>query len=142
MSTEITTNKSPIEEFQDRVKDKLKADIGSMLPDDVLAQLTQRAVDEQFFKERRIPQRYGQDEIGPSWFVEEVAKIAEPIIRQHINSFIETHKQDIEAAIEQYINEQNLTLTAATMIASEMSSHMYTNVDMIVQAILNHPGRM
>lgn len=144
MGNEIATNKNPMEEFQDRVKDKLKADIGSMLPDEVLQQLTQRAVDEQFFKERRQPnpRGYGSDVPRPSWFVEEVAKIAEPIIRQHIEHFIETHKQDIEAAIEQYISEQNLTLTASTMIASQMSSYMYSNVDMIVQAIMNHPGRV
>ncbi|MDF0750338.1 hypothetical protein NLU14_08850 [Marinobacter sp. 71-i] len=143
MSNDITTNKSPMEEFQDRVKDKLKADIGSMLPDDVLAQLTQRAVDEQFFKERRAPnpRGYGSDVARPSWFVEEVAKIAEPIIRSHIEQFIETSKADIEAAIKQYISDQNLTLTASAMIASQMSAHMYNNVDMIVQAIMNHQGR-
>lgn len=144
MGNEIATNKNPMEEFQDRVKDKLKADIGSMLPDEVLSQLTQRAVDEQFFKEREVVTGgwNSRTEKRPSWFVEEVAKIAEPIIRQHIEHFIETHKQDIEAAIEQYISEQNLTLTASTMIASQMSSHMYTHVDMIMQTILNHPGRV
>lgn len=139
MSNELTTNKDPMTEFQDRVKEKLKADIGAMLPEEVLAKLTERAVDEQFFKERRIPQRFGSDEIKPSWFVEEVAKLAEPIIRDEIQRFIDARTGDIEAAIKQYMSEQNLTLTASSMIASQMSAHMYGHVDQIIQAILNAP---
>lgn len=146
MNNELSASKNPMDEFRERVTEKLKHDIGEMLPDEVLQQLAQRAVDEQFFKEREVVTNVGgwnsKTEKRPSWFVEEVAKIAEPIIRSHIEQFIEAHKADIEAAIDKYISEQNLTLTASTMIASQMSSYMYGNVDMIIQAIMNHPGRV
>jgi hypothetical protein len=131
-----------MDDFRDRVTEKLKKDIGEMLPDEVLQQLTQRAVDEQFFKERRIPRQYAPDEVKPSWFVEEVAKIAEPIIKDAIQKFVDAHTGDIEAAIEQYISKQNLTLTASAMIGSQMSSHMSYQIDQIIQTILNHPGRI
>lgn len=144
MSNELSASKNPMDEFRERVTEKLKHDIGEMLPDEVLQQLAQRAVDEQFFKEREVVTGGWDSETGkrPSWFVEEVAKIAEPIIRSHIEQFIQAHEADIKAAIDKYISEQSLTLTASTMIASQMSSYMHGNVDMIIQAILNHPGRV
>ena len=146
MSNELTNTKNQMDEFRERVTEKLKHDIGEMLPDNVLEQLTQRAVDEQFFKEREVVVNPGswssKTEKRPSWFVEEVGKIAEPIIREAIEKFIDKHIDDIESAINKYVSEQNLTITASAMVASQMSSHMYTNVDMIVQSIMNHPGRM
>lgn len=139
MSNEITTNKSPLDGFQDRVRDKLKADIGSMLPDDVLSQLTQRAVDEQFFKERREARQFGPDVIKPSWFVEEVARVSKSILEAHIETFVAENKDAIQKGLDEYLSQQNLTLLTSAAIAAQMQGAMYQNVDQIVQTILNAP---
>ena len=139
MSTDIATNQNPMDQFRERVTEKLKRDIGEMLPDDVLQQLTQRAVDEQFFTERRAPnpRGYGSDVFKPPWFVDEVAKVAEPIIRESVQKFIDERTADIEAGVQKFLSDQNLTLLTVGMLTQQMNANMYASVDQIVQAILS-----
>lgn len=110
MSQLPASNIDPMKQFRERVLEKLRTDIGSMLPDEALAGLVQQAVQDQFFAERRVPQSYGPDKKYPSWFVEEVGKLAEPIIKEYLNAWLSDNHSTIEGAVKEFLSSQNLML--------------------------------
>jgi hypothetical protein len=111
MSNELT----PLQAFQERVSEKIRKDIGEMLPEDVVKALFDKAVDETFFKPRTISSGYDRKEL-PSWFIEEITKAGKPILEKAIVDYVETHKEVIQTAISQFLTAQNITLlTVAAM---------------------------
>ncbi len=46
----LATKTDPLSEFQKRISEKLRDDIGNMMPDEVLKEMVNRALEEQFFK--------------------------------------------------------------------------------------------
>jgi hypothetical protein len=126
MSEQVATNDAALREFQERVVNKLREDIAGMLPDAVLSQLVSKAVDEQFFKPRKIlnpNSGWGRTEYidAPSWFVGEVAKLAEPLIKEQVEQYVEREKETIKKAIDEFLSQQNLLLlTIAAMRAATM----------------------
>ena len=55
MNEIVKTSSNPMEAFQTRVLEKVREDIGKMLPDEVVEGLVKRAIDEQFFQPSRYP---------------------------------------------------------------------------------------
>lgn len=104
--------------FQQNIIDKLRADIGAMLPDAALDELVKRAVDETFFKERRIPQSYGRDEIKSSWFVSEIAKQAKPVLDTIIREWVKENEDVLKEAVSKFLDEQNLLLMAMQVMST------------------------
>lgn len=138
MAQEIATPADPIKAFQDKVTEKLKADIGALMPDEVLAGLVQRAVEEQFFKPRKIrdPSQgsYGDRVIdAPGWFVAEVATHAKPMIEAAVKRYVEEHKDEIDKAIKQFMSEQNLLLMGLTAMHSQVFNDFHILAGEIVR---------
>ena len=132
----VVEHKDPMQTFQDKVVKKLRTDIGEMLPDDALAKLAQRAVDEHFFKERANKDSYGHvREREPSWFVEEVAKIADPLIKKAVAQWVADHEDQIEKAVVDYLSEQNLTLVAVAAMQAATMDQFSQMASQIVQQI-------
>ena len=125
----------PMRDFQDRVIEKLRADFGEMLPNEVVEGLVQRAIDEQFFKPRRVPQRYGQDEQVPSWFVEEVTKLGAPILRKMLADHMKKHEPEIKKAIEEFISTQSLTLLTVAALQNATRQDIMELAQLIVQGV-------
>lgn len=134
-------SKKPFEEFKENLSNKIKNDIGSMLPEAVVTNLIEKAVHESFFKERQVnvgsswSSRY---ETRPSWFVEEVAKAVEPMMREQVNLYIEKHKNEIENEIKKYIEQQNLALIAAGQVSSRVSADMMNHMETIFDRLKNN----
>lgn len=109
----------PMQAFRDRVLAKLRADIGDMLPDEALAGLVQQAVQDQFFKTRKevTGDRWNERTVDkPSWFVEEVGRIATPMIEAHVAAYVKDNREVIAKAVKDFLDAQNLTLlTVAAM---------------------------
>ena len=103
----------PMQAFQERVKEKLRDDIAGMLPDEALAQLVQRAVDEEFFKKRtvKVGGAYSSaTEERPSWFVQEVTKVAKPLLEAMVRDYVAEHTEVIKKAVDEFLSSQNLLL--------------------------------
>lgn len=131
MSQLPTTNTDPMQTFRDRVLEKLRGDIGEMLPDEALATLVQQAVNDQFFKERKVPssRTYGPDETKPSWFVEEVARIGTPIIREHIAAWVSDNRETIDAAVKEFLSSQNLMLLMMAAMQQHTSQAIWSSAE-------------
>lgn len=116
MGNEVVEVANAMEAFQQRVIEKLRADFGKMLPDEVVNGLVKRAIDEQFFEPRTIKDGSYNTREEPSWFIQEITKLGEPILRKMLKTYLETHKPEIEKAMTEFIGTQNLTLiTIAAM---------------------------
>lgn len=112
----------PMTAFREKVLEKLRADIGAMMPDEALAGMVKEAVEGEFFKRRKSTDGYGRVvEDKPSWFVEEVAKLGQPIIKDHVTAWLAENKPVLEQAIKDFLADQNLMLLA--MAALQQASH-------------------
>jgi hypothetical protein len=133
----MTTDLTPMQTFEEKVKSRLKETIADMLPDEALAALVQRAVDEQFFKPRKTGAGTYHDPYkdAPGWFVEEVARLAKPVITQYVQKAFEDNKPAIESAIKAFVAEQNLALLMTTAITQNMSQMLLDTAYKIVQEV-------
>lgn len=137
---DITTNKSPMAEFQERVMEKLREDIGAMLPPEVLTEMVRRAVEEQFFKPRIVdtnPGSYSNRKVEkPSWFVQTVTEVAEPLLKQMVTEYVEKNRGVIEQGIRAFLDDQKLLVTTMAIIDGSMKSFMQSQIDGLT-AMLN-----
>lgn len=112
MSTAIgMTAEQAMEDFRKRVLEKLKSDIGALFPDEALVKLVEEAVKKQFFEERKTFDEYGRlKTCKQSWFVEEVAKQAAPIIQAYVKDWLLTNEPLIREGCSKFLESQNLLL--------------------------------
>lgn len=133
MMSEQSRQLTPMETFQNRVMDKIRADIGEMLPDDVVAGLVQKAIDQQFFQPRTVEVGYRNVE-RPSWFVEEVAKLAQPILKEKIDQAFLDRKDEIDKAVTDFLSKENLTLLMVSRITEANNGSLYAAAQAISEA--------
>jgi hypothetical protein len=112
--------------FRERVLEKLRADLGSLMPEEALAGLVQQAVQDQFFKERRIPQgNYSADRVEPSWFVAEVAKLTTPMIREQVLAWVAGNKPLLEETIKKFLADESLLLLAIAAMREATTQQIF-----------------
>lgn len=134
MSQAVATNDQHMREFQEKVVAKLRADIGEMLPDAALAGLVEKAIQEQFFTKRTTGMDYAgrPTDQKPSWFVEEVAKMAEPQIRAYVQGWLDENKETIKKAVDEFLGEQNLLM----ITFAAMRSSTFQDINEIASAVV------
>jgi hypothetical protein len=89
MTNEIVQAKS----FEDRLKDRIKEDIGKLLTDEELRTMVHRSVEAIFFKEREDPRSsWGHRDKLP------------PLLHEIVKECVE---QRVTIAVENWINEHN-----------------------------------
>lgn len=120
-----TATGNPMEDFKQRVLDKLKNDIGSLMPDAVLAGLVQQAVKDTFFTERTIPKPdrggYSTETIkAPSWFMQEVTTQIEPKLKDAVKLYVETNRDMIDATIRQAMSQDKLMFLMAVVMGDRL----------------------
>ena len=102
-STEMT----PIETFQEKVKTRLKKDISDLLPDEVLTSLIEKSIHEMFFEDRQVPSGHGgyNREMEKSWFNQAVKEAMAERLDDHIKLHIQRHKEEIDQKITKTVSE-------------------------------------
>lgn len=122
---EVATRQDPMADFQQKLQQRVREDIRELLPADAVAALVQKAVEKEFFEPRRIPQRYGSDEIQPSWFVAEVVKAAQPVIAEAVKKCIADNPACVERAIAEFLDQNRLAVVATQHMTSMLSDVLY-----------------
>lgn len=132
----VVENKNPMEEFKDKISSKIREDIAGLIPEDVIKQLIERAVEEQFFKPRieNDPYNHYNKKEKPSWFVELVVKHSEEYIKEEIKRYAEENKEVIKMAMHSFLQENNLLLIAMQILREQSRSDMET----LMINIINH----
>ncbi len=135
MGTEIALPPGdPMKSFEEKVIEKLRTDIGDMIPDDVLAGLVQKAVEEQFFKP--VIQRDQYERIAsekPSWFVQEVVKVAEPVLKEYVKKHIGNWEGEITKAVHDFLKEENLLL----MVMAAMRQQTLEQIEEVTSRLID-----
>jgi hypothetical protein len=129
---EVTVSNDPMKEFRERVAAKLREDIGAMLPDEALAAMVQQAVRDQFFKPRTIKDGHFHERIEPSWFVAEVTKSAEPVIKAIIEAYVKENHDVIEKAVKEFLDEKYMAFVAFAALRVSTNEDFMTMANEIV----------
>lgn len=95
---------TPQQSFEEKIRDRMRDDIGDLVPDEVLADLMQKAIQEMFFT-RRSTSSYGNKTELPSWFEAETEKLLSIKARETLHAYMEENKDEIESAIRDFIQD-------------------------------------
>lgn len=137
MSTEVvdpTKQVDPLKAFEEKVINKIKTDIGAMLPDEVLYGLAKKAVDEQFFKDRVIKTGYyNETRTEPSNFVKAVIEAARPMLTELVKKFVEENQDVLRKGLEEFLTKESLLLILMAQLREESASSMRELVNEVEQ---------
>lgn len=135
--SEVPASKvDPVEAFQDRIKERVRNDIRDMLPDEAVAELVRRAVEEEFFRPRKVEVERGfssRTEVHPSWFVEEVVKAATPIIKQAVVQAVADRPEVIEKVIGDFLDQNKLAAFVTAHLTDVLSGALFSFSDQVRQ---------
>lgn len=110
---ELARKVDPMEDFKVKLQERVRNDIRDLLPEDAVAALVQKAIEEEFFKPRKIEcDSFGRSKEAPSWFVSEVVKAAEPMMRQAVSDAIAAHPDMIDKVVRAWADTNKLTIMA------------------------------
>ena len=124
MTTEITEKPVNVQaQFEAKIIEKLRKELGECLPDDVLKQLYAKAMHVLFLEERKTVDGYGRVENrNPPWFVEEVGKLVESTLREKVSAFVAENHEVIMDKASAFLNTNALALMTTQVLTSELSS--------------------
>lgn len=134
MSTEQAL--TPQQRFEEKLTDKLREDIGALLPDDVLANLVEKSMHEMFFKRGSEKEHSGWNAKTietPSWFERQVKELLEP----RINAEIEALFDEQRAAITQ-MAVKAITDAAPGMLAAALFGYVQTKTQDVERNVQVH----
>lgn len=132
MSQSVASNIDPMKEFQDKLKQRVRDDIRDLLPDDAVAGLIKKAVEDMFFTPRieTEPGWNGRTVQKPSWFVEAVSVAAKPIIEAAVKRVVDEHPAEVSMVIAEFLDSNKLTVQTTSILTSMLSGAIH---DLIVQ---------
>lgn len=112
---EIAVNPDPMKDFQDKLQARVRDDIRELLPQDAVAGLVKKAVEDVFFTPRKEkePGWNGREITRPSWFVEAVTEAAKPIIKEAVEQFVAKHPLKVEQVLKDFLDENKLAVATA-----------------------------
>jgi hypothetical protein len=97
MSGALTAQQS----FQEKIGDRLRSDIGDLIPDDALAEMVNKAINDMFFTPKEgNPGGYHSAKL-PSWFQDEVEKVLHSEMQKHIKKWVHANEYEIESAVKE-----------------------------------------
>ncbi len=135
---EIAESTDPMQGFQNRVLQKIRDDIGKMLPDEVVEGLVQRAIDEEFFRPVKVYSQYGNDKEEPSWFIKEVTKLSKPVLEKYIAEHVKEREKDIKKVIDEFLTTQRLQLITLAAMQSATRQDIAEIVGTILAQLKSH----
>ena len=107
MTSEITTTEdnSPEALFRAKIAERIKADIGDLMPDDMLSRLCKDAVHSMLYRD--VNPRSGQHrELPLPWVQREVDGSIKSAVRDAVQEHIEGHKVELGAVIADQVRDQ------------------------------------
>ena len=109
---------TPQQSFEEKVKDRLRENIGDLMPDEVLAEMVKKAMDEMFFtrREKRTNDYYGRTEVFPSWFEEEVSGVLKQRVLDEVKVAVEAKREELHEIASKLIIEQLPNLVVAVLV--------------------------
>ena len=103
--------------LEERVTERLREDIGSLMSDEELAKIVDRAIENIFFKPRvRQLGVYGNSKEAPSWFQELVQSTIKARVLELFEEAWKARSEEIEKAIADGLRERAPEFLASAMV--------------------------
>lgn len=110
--------RDPMQEFQDKLRSNVRDQIRDLLPEEAVSKLVEKAVEDTFFAPRKVDEGYGRVKEHPSWFIAEVTKAAEPILRKAVEDYVATNKEVVDKALADFLSREQLTILTTKQLTS------------------------
>jgi len=101
VTTDITTTK----DFQTRMFERIRDQMGDLMTEDDMRKLIEQAVQKAFFEERIERKIYGSDVRHPAAFVEMVKDAAKPMIQTAVDAWVTDNKDKLAEKIDAIVRE-------------------------------------
>lgn len=142
MTDAIVKVQDPGTEFKARVIERMKADIGSLMPDEVLQALVKEAVQQLFFQKVRVPKpgrsHYSDEMVEhPSWFVAEVMKQVEPLVLSEVAKYVAEHENDIQTTVRATLERDKVALVAVAVVGRQVGEQFAAGFGDMMQNLRN-----
>ena len=109
-----TKELTPQQTFEEKIKDRIRADIGDLIPDEMLREMVKRSLEDFFFKDTEHQKTYGGIEKRPGWFHNFLKGRLERRLDKMIYRHIVNNGQQMIALIEaDFIKEAPRIIMAA-----------------------------
>lgn len=132
---------TPQQSFEQNIIDRLRKDIGDLIPDTVLAQMVERSINKLFFEETVIYDNYHR-ETGrkPTQFSDMVFELMKPRIEGMIKQWAEEHPTIIDDIMRKAITEAlpaALGAAAKSVLVNGYRSSGFDIAQLIKEALRN-----
>lgn len=112
MSNELMSKQS----FQERMTERLREDVGKLIPDEKLAEMVEQAMQSMFFTKRVERNSWGRETAHPSWWEDEVEKSMRERVHKFTQTYLEERSEDLEKVILETIQQNLHHWLAAAMV--------------------------
>lgn len=119
--SELALNK----EFEEKLYERLRTDIGSLMSDDQLKLIIQRAIEKSFFEPRREQRKYGSDILHPPLIQEIVTEVLRDQVKEITQIYVRENADKIIPLVEAYLKDggQQMIIGAiATMFSASLDN--------------------
>lgn len=140
MATQQIPARDAMADFKERVIDRMKTDIGTLMPDDVLQSLVKQAVQDTFFKQERVPnpqRSYSSSEtvLQPSWFQREIVRLLTPMLEKAAQACVEEHREEIKAAVKEALTQEKLLFATAACIGEQVRHGFMNSAQQMIEML-------
>ena len=133
MSTELT----PQQSFQSKMEERIRKDIGELMPDDALADIVSKAVEKAFFEERLVSGGiYNRDTTEPPWMVSIVKELVETRVESAVKHWIMENEKQVKQMIDTKI-DAGIASAAVRAFDSIFQSDLYNLQERVATTFQN-----
>lgn len=127
---------TPQQSFEQKLTDRIRESIGDLMPDEKLAEIVQRGMEEAFFKERTVERRYGDRVQEPSWAVVVVKELLDEKVKGEVSKWFVEHPDEIEKIIKDVIGK-GIVNCAISYLESKLFFRIQNAVQETLQQMSN-----
>ena len=123
---------TPQQNFEERVKDKLRDAIPDLITDDEIQAMVTKSLEDLFFKKRIVPgPGWNNDKEIPPLLHEITAELLGPAVDKAVKEYIESNKEAVNKAIEEAmgLGMGKALMQAVTFYFSGELSNLKYNID-------------
>lgn len=121
MSQEITQTKT----FEEAIIDRLRRDIGDLMPPEALAAMVEKGMHKIFFDKKETRSSYGSSTYSEySWFEEEVRVLMREQVKEQLTKYLKENPQVLEEQLKRVIDAGFLKCVGQAL-DNAMATSMY-----------------
>jgi hypothetical protein len=112
LSTELTQQQN----FEKKITDRLRKDIGDLIPDDMLGALVKQTIDKMFFTRTVIKSGHYEKKEDPSWFEKEVVSLLNDTIKGFVKEQLSLNAEQMKKIISEVISKETPMILAGILL--------------------------